>query len=473
MREAPRQHSATNLERLVAAHVAIFVIGVSWAFGGNADWVRTPISIWGSLGALLTATLLLSRGARRRIAAGTIHWAWPVVMLNALVLASCLTPGFRVLGFGSDVYLMPLRVPWWIPSAARAETALRALWLFDGIYFSCFNIALAIAHRRLIRVLLAVAVGNALVLSVFGTVQKLLGSGGIYFGAVKSPQDYFFASFVYDNHWGAFILLAMGACLGLVLRYSNGTRGGGFFRGPSLAGLVAAFLIGLSVPFSGSRACTLLLAILAAVALAKGAPRVSRSLRASGATPALAYAGLTLAAVLAMWGAWTVAGDVIRSRASMAKEQVAAMWAERGIGARGILYGDTWRMARPRAAFGWGMGSYPSVFALYNTQVAKGDHIPVVYHDAHSDWLQSVAEIGFAGTALIGAAVVLPAWAMRRLRVSPIPYFLLAGCILVAAYAWVEFPFGNVAVVLSWWMSFFCAVQYVRLTGAPGTHPEA
>jgi hypothetical protein len=40
--------------------------------------------------------------------------------------------------------------------------------------------------------------------------------------------------------------------------------------------------------------------------------------------------------------------------------------------------------------------------------------------------------------------------------------------LLVSAYAWVEFPFGNVAVVLAWWLCFFCAVQYVRLTERPG-----
>ena len=86
------------------------------------------------------------------------------------------------------------------------------------------------------------------------------------------------------------------------------------------------------------------------------------------------------------------------------------------------------------------MGSYPVVFALYNSQESKLDHLPVIYHDAHSDWLQSVAELGLVGTALIGAAAALPALAARRMRVSttdPQPRhlgmqngfdFLVAGC---------------------------------------------
>jgi O-antigen ligase len=455
------------MELAVAAQVAVFVVGVSWAFGGNADWVRTPISIWGSIGMALTLTLLAGRGPRGRIIAGTIPWAWPVVILAAVVAVSCLTPGFRYLAFGKDTLMMPERVDWWIPTCTRPGTAIRALWLFAGIYFSCLNIALAVGRRRVIRFLLGVAVGNALALSAFGTVQKLAGSTGIYFGAVKSPQNYFFASFVYDNHWGAFTILMLGACVGLIFRYAHGTRGEGFFHGPAFAGLVAACVIAISIPLSGSRACTLLLAVLAAIAAVRGIPRVSRALRHSGATPTVTFAAMALAAVLTIGAAWFVAGDVIQARASKTKEQVAAMWAQGGIGSRTILYHDTWRMAHTRILFGWGMGSFPAVFPLFNTQESKIDRIPVVYHDAHSDWIQSVAEVGFLGTALIGAAALLPMLAARKARVTPIPYFLITGMLLVAAYAWVEFPFGNVAVVLGWWLCFFCAVQYSRLSDAP------
>jgi O-antigen ligase len=395
---------------------------------------------------------------------GTISWVWPILALNCLVLLSCLTPGFKVLVDGSESYLMPVKVPILIPSAARPALALGALWLFDGIYFSCLNLALAISSRRVIRVVLAVTVGNALVLSIFGTVQKLVGSTGIYFGSVKSPQDYFFASFVYHNHWGAFIILMAGIGFGLVIRYLSDPKRGGLFHGPALIGLVALFLIGISVPLSGARACTLLLGLLALMALIRGASTVSKSLENSGVRPVGAKIGMGAAIVIAAFVAWAIVGEVTRARVSMAREQIASTWSQGGMGARGILYHDTWRMALGRPIFGWGMASYPSVFALYNTQVPKGDRIPVVYHDAHSDWLQSISEIGLVGTALIGAAVLLPALALRRQRMTPIPYFLLSGCSLVAAYAWVEFPFGNVAVVLAWWLCYICSIQYVRLS---------
>jgi len=466
--QGPHPSPPSSLEIAVAAHLTVFIAGVSWAFGGNADWVRTPISIWGSLGILLALASMADRRLRDCTAPGTLPWVWPVVILNGLVAAACLTPGFRQLVFRNEILIMPVRVDWWRPSATRAGVALHSLWLFDAIYFSCLNLALSVGRRRIIRIVLAAAVGNALALSVFGTVQKLVGSAGIYFGSVRSPHELFFASFVYDNHWGAFIILMIGACIGLTLRYAPGSRGEGFFHGPALGGIVAASLLAISIPFSGSRACTVLLGILLVVALVRGVPRIARALRLSGATPAGALAAMAVAALLAVAGVWMVAGDVIQARTSKTREQIATMWAHGGIGSRSVLYQDTWRMARQRILFGWGMGSFPIVFGLYNSQESKIDRLPVIYHDAHSDWLQSVAELGLAGTALIGAAVALPALAVRRMRVTTIPYFLLAGCILIAAYAWVEFPFGNVAVVLAWWLCFFSAIQYIRLTGPPG-----
>jgi O-antigen ligase len=461
------QAAPHGIELAVASQVSAFIVGVSWAFGGNADWVRTPISIWGTVGILLTLAIATRSSFRRRIIAGTLPWLWPLLVLNAIVLVSCITPGFHTLVFRNQTLLMPVRIDWWVPSATSIGLALRALWLFDGIYLSCFNIALAVRHRRTIRIILAVAVGNALALSILGIVQKVLGSTGIYFGLVESPQPQFFASFVYDNHWGAFTIIMIGICVGLALRYAYGRRGEGFFHGPAFTGVVATLVMALTIPLSGSRACTLMLAILIGIALIRGIPRISRAMHFSGVSATATSIGMAATAVLAIGGAWLVAGDVVEARVRKTREQVAAMWSQGGLGSRSTLYHDTIRMASERPLFGWGMGSFPVVFSIFNTQESKIDGLPVIFHDAHSDWLQSVAELGLAGTALIGAAVTLPALAMRRKRLTPIPYFLLTGCVLVAGYAWIEFPFGNVAVVLAWWLCFFGAVQYVRLTKPP------
>lgn len=470
MKQQQRHRAPDYPELAVAAHVSILVIGVSWAFGGNADWVRTPISIWGSVGIILSLAILASRRKRKEVLPGTLSWAWPVILLNGLVALSCLTPGFRAVTFKGDVLLVPLDVSWYVPSTARSELSLRALWLFDGLFFSCLNLALWVRSRHIIRVVLAAVAGNALALAVFGIVQKTAGSTGIYFGLVRSPQDYFFSSFVYDNHWGAFVILMTGACVGLALRQVEGARGAALFRGPAFMGLVATAILVTSVPLSGSRACTILISLMLALALVRGIPRISETLQLSGVSPAVAFSGIALVGAIAIVGFWMTAGDVIEARAIKTRDQATAMWTERGLDPRGLLYRDTWRMARDRLLFGWGMGSYPTVFPLYNSIRPNRDGLPQIYHDAHSDWLQSLSEVGAAGTALIGAAVALPSMALRRRRLSALPLFLLCGCALVAGYALIEFPFGNVAVVLAWWLCFFGAIQYIRLT-APQAGP--
>jgi O-antigen ligase len=455
---------ARILELCVAAQVSIFVVGVSWAFGGNADWVRVPVSAWGTLGILMAPLALWARARVTGRLPKAVGWLWPVLALNAVVLLSGLTPAYRILMFGGEPLQVPVRVPWWTPSSAAYGSSLRALWLFDGIYFSCINLAVVVESRRVLRVLGAVVAGNAVLLAVFGIAQKILGSPGLYFGAVKSPNLAFFASFVYDNHWGAFAVLMAGTLVGLTLRYAHGISGWGFLHGPSLAGAVGAALLMVAVPLSGSRAGTLMVGVLAAVAVAHGFSRIRSGLSASGVPPAVAVVVIVLSLGAASLGIWEVVGDTVKARAEVTRRQVLSLLVSGEGASRKAAYRDTWSMAREKPLFGWGMGSFPSVFPIYNRQVRPTERLPIVYHDAHSDWLQSLAELGFAGTLLIVAAVVLPGRELLKGRLSDYALFLMAGCALVAAYAAVEFPFGNVAVVLSWWFCFVAAVQYTRLS---------
>jgi hypothetical protein len=68
---------------------------------------------------------------------------------------------------------------------------------------------------------------------------------------------------------------------------------------------------------------------------------------------------------------------------------------------------------------------------------------------------------------------VVPLLALRRRHFGgPVPAYLFGGCGLVLLYAWIEFPFGNPAVVLTWWLCFFVAVRYVGLASGSGSAPD-
>jgi O-antigen ligase len=474
----PVRHSLRGLEVITLLHVGIFVAGATWAFGGNASWVREPLTAWGGLAVLITLSALIAEGNVSEISLRPILWLWPLILYNVLAVASRFTPGMRELQLGPDTVMAPIAVSQGRPSAAVPAEVLPALWLFDALYLSCFNLVLTVRHRRAYRALLLFLVANAVALAVFGTVQKLTGQRGIFFGRIVPPQSYFFSTFVYDNHWGAFAILMAAVCLGLAVHYSRHGGGRPVIQTPAPGLGAALLLLVASVPLSGSRSCSaLILVLLAGAFLSWGAAFIRRR-RRRGMPVAGPLIGTVAAAALAAGAVWYVDQDVIAQRFQKTGEQFSEMRKVGGIGSRANLYRDTWRMARDRIWFGWGTASYPHVFMLYNTQAPdRRDRLPKFYHDAHSDWLQSLAEHGVVGTALLGLCGVVPLLGIRpRLLAVSVPSRLLAGCGLVLAYAWVEFPFGNVAVVLCWWLCLFCAAGLARLNaeeGSGGDRPAA
>ncbi len=446
-------------------HVGILVIAITWAFGGMAYFVRTPLTGWASLGLLITLTAVQDREAWQDGRLRALWWLVPFAVFNVLVLLSCLNPSLREVTVEGEVLLAHTGANPWLPSAALPSAAMKALWVFDALWLSAFNLALVIRHRRALRGLLIVLVTNALALAVFGTVQKLSHAKGIFFDLVPTRQPRFFASFVYHNHWGAFMVLMMAASIGVIWHYSRRIEARNLLHSPILTGWVALLLLAATVPLSGSRSCTLLMLLLVGLVSTHLVWHLMERRRRHRESMIMPLSGIALAFVFAAAGAWFVGKDTILARLEKTQEQVAEMRDLGGIGDRALLYHNTWRMARDKIWFGWGMASYPPIFSrLYNTRESKADRLPVFYNDAHSDWLQSFAEHGIVGSVLLALCALVP---LRRLRlrslVGPLTGYLFAGCGLILLYAWIEFPFGNLAVVLLWWVLFFVAVQNIRL----------
>jgi O-antigen ligase len=464
MSVSPRANPPVSWEKVVLTHVGIFLFMATWGYGGNSTWVKGVLAWWGLLGVLIIPSVLLTD--RRRVSLGRLAWLVPCALFNLLVLASAFTPGLRIIHRGREDFYTPVSLSAWQPSAAVPALALRGLWLFDAIYLSCFNLAWIVRRRRALRGLLLFAVGNALVLSIFGTVQKLLGAPGVYFGYLRTRQEYFFASFLYHNHWGAFIVLMVATCLGLVWHYGRRRQGErDLFHTPAFGGLVAVAFLAATAPLSASRSCTILMGIVLGGAFTHWVLRLARQRRQYKESVWPPLVSALVAGLLAISGAAYLASQTIAARFATTKAQVADMVARGGIGSRWTLYQDTWRMAGDRRWFGWGMDSYPIVFHFYNSQaVSPVDYLTSSYHDAHNDWVQSAAEHGLIGTALLSGLALVPlVFVWRRPPRSPLPAYLLAGCALIVLYSLVEFPFGNTGVVLTWWVCFFTAAGYTRL----------
>jgi len=453
-----------TLERITLIHVGALIIMATWAFGGNAGWARTLIGVWTSLAFLLLFFIVRATIRERHSAPRALHCLWPLVALNALVLVSLAFPGFRTGYYGDELLYIRNRVSPWVPSSARPMVTLEALWLFTGIYISAFNLLLSARSRHALRSLLFVVVFNALLLAVFGTFQKLLKAEGLYFGLQPSPQPRFFASFIYHNHWGAFCVLMLASGLGLFFHYLRRHTLRELGHTPAIFVLIAVFTIAITAPMSGSRSGTVLVLLMLGGALVHWMRIMNQ--RTKSTSSKIAFAGTGLAVLVAVIAVtYPLARPAIEERLRDTQQQLQKPKEPGPTQSRMVLYRDTWHMARDRLLFGWGMASYPNVFTIYNTQNrGTKDNLPHYYHDAHSDWLQSLAELGVVGSVLLGLCAIAPFWRFRQsLTQSILSLYLLAGCGVILLYAWVEFPFGNVAVSICFWFSLFFALRYSRL----------
>jgi O-antigen ligase len=448
------------LETVALVHVGVLLLFASWAFGGGADWARFLISAWSSLGLFITAAGVRSRATRGESLRHPLLWLCPFVGFNILVLLSCLNPSFSARVFAGQALLAHTGAAFsWLPSTAHPPTSLEHLWLFDAIYLSCFNLALAIRRRQALRVLLLVAVANAVLLSVFGTFQKLT-SDGLFFGSVAAPNPRFFATFVYGNHWAAYILLLVAACLGLLFYYGRRVDEEQYAASPLTTGIMGLLLMAITPLLAGSRAGTLLVLVLLAAGFVH-LLRYFRRRRTPGGSAALPVTGLVVGVALALGGAVYIGRGAVQERWLDTQGQLRTGLLDERL----KLYADTWHLAAEQPVFGWGFGSFDKVLQLIRPRPLEANRqYEHSYVDAHSDWLQSLAEVGFTGTALLILLVLWPLLSSQALRFAgALPAYLLGGCGLILLYAGVEFPFGNPAVMVAFWICFFSAIQYVRL----------
>ncbi len=459
---APR---GVPLDRLVVIHFAALLLFTTWAFGGQAPWARQVIAWWGTAGMVLFlwASLAYRRPDQRLHPA--LRLLWPLWLFDLLVIVSCFNPGFREFTVAGEAMLVKGSPHPWLPTAALPRLAAKELWQFNGIVLSCFNLLYALRRRGHVRALLFLMAGNAVALAVLGSFQKLVGAEGLWFGAVPSPNPRFFATFIYHNHWGAFVLLNIAACLALLLHHHR--RGGqrDIWHSPVLIGAVVTLLLAASVPLSASRSCTLLAAGLLGAALLHFTLRVVRRRRESGESVAAPVAGLFVVAVLSVAAVAFLGRGAMAERIQQTTRQLSSLEQGQVITSRLTLYRDTWRMATEKPWFGWGLESYAHVFRIFNTQRATEAWVWIpFYAEAHNDWLQALAEVGFVGTGLLVLLGLLVLFSVRwRRSRSLVPRYLLVGCGLILLYAWLEFPFANPAVLLTFCALLVCAVRYVAL----------
>ncbi len=472
----PGPENNPHRERRVLLHAGLVGVVSAWLYGGmgpHGEWILAALAS--------PAAWFLFAEARDRRAAGDragllrlLRWLAPLAFLAALVVVGALNPSHRETFIFDGLVLRPVPHVTWLPASARPLDGLRTLACLGGLALVGMSLAFCVQSRLGLRRLVLTLALNTLALAVLGTLQRQMHAAGPFFSEVPSPNPAWFATFFYYNHWGAYATLATAAAFALVFQSLKQTPDRGWLHGPGPSLALAALLIAATGPLSGSRSATVLLLALALAALALALRHVYRLGARRSHRSALAGAvGVGALAALAAALVAFQSREVLARRLAQTVEQIAEVSAGPVAHGRPALYADTWRMATDRPVFGWGLESYGSIFVRYTRFRPGPDGLRTAFEDAHSDWLQSLAEVGFVGTVALLLFALVPLFeTLRRDRPSVFSGWLLGGCGLIAAYAWVEFPLACPAVVGLWWILFFAALRHLQLT--PGrTAPAA
>lgn len=460
-------------ERLALTHAALVVVASAWMLGGigtTSEWIVAALAA-PSFALLLAEARARARAGDRAGVLRMLRWSAPLLALSVLVAISALNPSHREAFIYDGYVLRPVPHITWLPSSAMPTGSLRLLACFGSLAATGLSLAFCVQSRSALRTLMLILALHALVLSVMGTLQNQTHASGPIFGAFPAVNSAWFATFLYHNHWGAFAVLHVGATLALVFHSLRHPPWRGWMHGPGPLLALAAAAIAATAPLSSSRSTTVLMALLGLCATVFAFRHLRRVALRRGSRRSAVIGG-SVFAVLTLTGVGLVgyqSRDVISKRVQATFDQISDLKSGNAIYTRADLYADTWRMAADRPVFGWGLDAYGPIFLGYCTFKPGRDGLINTFVDAHSDWLQSVAEIGFAGTALLLGCVIIPlSETFRPRRVSAFAGWLLGGCAIVAAYAWVEFPFANPAVVAMWWVCFFTAIRTLQLSPADG-----
>lgn len=455
---------------LVSAHLVF----LPWAVGAVQLWAQLVSALLavGGLGvALLPRTYPDDENGAApyrlimwpRLVAFPVFWIG--LALLAYITAQALNPAWVFRSDASNFWLERIAHRAWLPTGVEAPferwNTWRSLIVLGSAWLVICAIWVAFTRRRTLQLLLIVLAVNGTLLALFGVAQKVLGNGKIFW-SIPSPNLWFFASFVYKNHAGAYLNLALTAAMALAAWYY--VRGVRRHEKSNPAGLFAFFALGIAVAVlaSHARGATLvMLAFMVACAIAFVLHR--RALPPETRNPVI---GLSL---LVVFGVFLVTGfKALRSRDALTNLRQGIAQDDRALAVRGIATQASLEMLAAHWKQGVGAGAFQYVFPIY-----QANHLELTlsggerrrWEHAHNDLLEFPIELGALGSALVllGFGYGLLLLVRYHFWEKPVGACGVLGLLLSAAYAWWDFPFQCPAILITWCALWPVVALWVKL----------
>jgi hypothetical protein len=458
----------------ILALTALHLVFLPWALGTVHAWSQIVSLVLSAGGLALALRPQPPGGSLPPLAPVGVLRRWPFfwagLALLGYVAVQALNPSWRFVS-GPDSWTL-VRIPYisWLPSGVDAPflrfNAWRSFIIILSLWLLVCSVRTGLRRRLSYNILFSVLAANGALLALLGLAEQLTQANQIFW-SYRPSNLAFAASFIYRNHAGAYLDLAVAASAGLAWwHYRRFVRK---IEGPAMtvAFSFSAALIGLFVIISASRMATLLM--FAFVGASAGAFIIRYLGKGDGARRrmdmvVLAAAGISVAGI----GFVALRSEAVWARfADLANDPSARM------GDRTLAREATREMFADRGAFGWGAGCFRYGFPLY------AQHFPEIYQypsglrkyweHAHDDLLEIPAELGWVGLIPLGVILLTGTGALWRVRfwTNPLSYCLVAACVLTLVHGWVDFVFQCPAVLLTWSVLLAGAARWAELDTPP------
>jgi O-antigen ligase len=352
----------------------------------------------------------------------------------------------------------------WLPAGVSAPFARWGPWRLLLVYVPAWLTVCAIwigfTRRRTLQWLMIAIAANGVALAGFGVLQRMLSNGKMFW-FWESPNPSFFATFIYKNHGGAYLNLALTVTCALAAWYY--LRGLRRLEKSNPAGLLVFFAtaIGIAILVSYARGATIMmLAFLTACILGF----VGHLLWAPNATrkPVIAVALVLLSAFFVKTGTQALRPHLALTRLAegVTNQDFSLTMRQSATSASLEMLRDHWRT-------GAGAGSFQFLFPFYQQRYPElyaTNGTRHFWEHAHNDVVQFAIELGAPGIALLlaGAAYLVLVLVRNYFWQNPLASLVTLGLVLLLVYAWWDFPFQCPAVLLLWCSLAVMAPMWAR-----------
>mgnify|MGYP001434387958 CR=1 FL=1 len=462
-------------EWLVCIFATLTLVFTAWSLGGYKTWAL-HLLLAGGLGTFLASVFPMPRSWNgydqqhenlrniKRLLLQPFFWAG--LFFLVYILIQYLNPSIvQVLGEKSwwiEPMTSPLgaNLPSSVASSYEEMNALRTLVIqVSAVSLAC-GILVGIQRRKSALIILWSFVTSGVTMGFVAILQKLSGTDKILW-FVDSINPYPWGTFVYRNQGAAFLMLVLLVSSTLYFFYLRRANEKLKSGGPHFILFVFAFLLLGSIWLALSRAGIILSFSLALVFfLAALAHHVKEIIEGRSLFYLAIFLGLFISGTIffVQFSDW----EAVNKRVEHLKE----VSLDLNNSKRMLSTKATWEMAQDRLGFGWGAGSFRYIFPIYQREyrgiwynyfTVDGWAGRRIYHYAHNDWVQFLAEYGIIGTFIIFClylCLLTKVYKIPRIIASG-GCILIVGLILIFIHNFVDFIFSSPSYWVAFWGTLF------------------